>query len=169
MTGILNGEGGMQSSWPESFQKRAKASSNGESSRKRMRWKSLGENEQAKFWTEGIKSWLKEPLWPNRGYQSRIPREHGNLSQEYLLSNLEKENDLPIWVAAQQAVPRYEDFLSSAGSRGRLLRKLLVWMGLLPSEPPASIRLDRDGSSSEPYLRLKQLLLLFASFKLTKE
>lgn len=117
------------------------------------KWKSLGENEQARNWTEGIKRWLKEPLWPSIKQQSRSLPKDTNELHENSLTNLEAENDSPIWLAAQQAVPQYENFLSSAGSRGRLLRKLLVWMGLLPSEPPASIIIDSNGSSSDPYSR----------------
>lgn len=117
------------------------------------KWKSLGENEQAKTWTEGIKRWLEEPLWPNTKQQSISLPKHMNEFHEQSPANLEAENDPPIWLAAQEAVPRYEKFLSSAGSRGRLLRKLLIWMGLLPSEPPASTIIDSNGSSSNPYLR----------------
>eukprot|EP01018_Ginkgo_biloba_P005860 Gb_21334 [translate_table: standard] len=37
------------------------------------RWKSLGENEQAKFWTEGIKSWLKGATMAKQGIPIKNP------------------------------------------------------------------------------------------------
>ncbi|KAJ0726795.1 hypothetical protein HanPI659440_Chr12g0474411 [Helianthus annuus] len=63
------------------------------------------------------------------------------------------DEDLPIWLAAQRAVARYEGILSSAGPRGRLLRKLLTWTGLVPSMPQKIYNLEEDITASEPYLR----------------
>ncbi|KAK2993131.1 hypothetical protein RJ640_006818 [Escallonia rubra] len=95
-----------------------------------------------------IKLWLKEmPLFQQSStfdeqiYQSSLDIDH--LSEE----------DLPIWLAAQRAVTRYEGILSSVGPRGRLLRKLLMWIGFIPSTPEETSRLDSDIAASEPYLR----------------
>ncbi|KAG9130459.1 hypothetical protein Leryth_004423 [Lithospermum erythrorhizon] len=63
-------------------------------------------------------------------------------------------SDLPIWHAAERAVNRYEGILSSAGPRGRLFRKLLAWIGLLPSTPKQTLELDSNTINSELYLRL---------------
>ncbi|KAJ0680169.1 hypothetical protein HanPI659440_Chr16g0621311 [Helianthus annuus] len=71
------------------------------------------------------------------------------------------DEDLPIWLAAQRAVARYEGILSLAGPRGRLLRKLLTWTGLVPSMPQKIYNLEEDITASEPYLRLLSLPLLF--------
>ncbi|KAL5075442.1 hypothetical protein RYX36_014426 [Vicia faba] len=38
--------------------------------------------------------------------------------------------ELPIWLAAQRAVARYEWILSPLGPRERVLRRLLSWIGL---------------------------------------
>ncbi|KAG9130458.1 hypothetical protein Leryth_004423, partial [Lithospermum erythrorhizon] len=62
-------------------------------------------------------------------------------------------SDLPIWHAAERAVNRYEGILSSAGPRGRLFRKLLAWIGLLPSTPKQTLELDSNTINSELYLR----------------
>ena len=85
------------------------------------------EEDGSRNWAEDITEWLKEPLKPDMDDDlSSIIAD--SLTQE------EKEDYLPVWIAAQQAVPRYEAFLSSVGSRGVLLRRLLVWMRILP--PP---------------------------------
>ncbi|KAG9455368.1 hypothetical protein H6P81_008272 [Aristolochia fimbriata] len=64
---------------------------------------------------------------------------------------------LPIWVAAQRAIPRYEGFLSSIGPRGRLLRKMLMGVGLIPSSPNTSFEFDKESMMSEPHLRPNRL------------
>ncbi|PPD72447.1 hypothetical protein GOBAR_DD30646 [Gossypium barbadense] len=51
-----------------------------------------------------------------------------------------------------RAVSRYEGFLSAIGPRGRLLRKLLARVGLLPPTPETPFQLDSVSSVSEPYL-----------------
>lgn len=62
------------------------------------------------------------------------------------------DSDLPIWLAAQKAVTRYEGLLSSVGPRGRLLRKLLTWSGLIPSTRETTFDIQNDNTASEPYL-----------------
>ena len=62
--------------------------------------------------------------------------------------------DLPIWIAAQRAVSRYEGFLSPVGPRGRLLRRVLTWTGLIPSLPEATLKSDIETKQSEGYVRL---------------
>lgn len=63
------------------------------------------------------------------------------------------EKVLPIWLAAQRAVTRYEGILSSVGPRGRLIRKLLTWIGLIHSSPKRAPDYNTDYTSSEAYLR----------------
>uniref|UniRef100_N1R5H3 Uncharacterized protein n=1 Tax=Aegilops tauschii TaxID=37682 RepID=N1R5H3_AEGTA len=61
--------------------------------------------------------------------------------------------DLPIWIAAQRAVSHYEGFLSPVGPRGRLLRRVLTWTGLIPSLPEATLKSDIETKQSEGYVR----------------
>lgn len=63
------------------------------------------------------------------------------------------DTDLPIWIAAQKAVPLYEGFLSSVGPRGRLMRKLLTWTGSIPSSPEVSFQMNEENKYKEVYLR----------------
>eukprot|EP00249_Psilotum_nudum_P020351 c27663_g1_i1 orf=578-3478(-) len=121
-------------------------------------WKQFAANEGTKFWIEGLKQWLEEPLKPDmeNGLASPLG-DYGFEKADTLAEG--NGNDLPIWVASQQAVPRYEAFLSSVGSRGILLKRILVWMHLLPSkslEPCATF--EDCLSSSEPHLRQKHLM-----------
>ncbi|KAL3510148.1 hypothetical protein ACH5RR_029549 [Cinchona calisaya] len=60
---------------------------------------------------------------------------------------------------AQRAVTRYEGILSTTGPRGRLLRKLVTWIGLAPSPPgkelylkPRTIDYDSDSYSGPIFL-----------------
>lgn len=70
------------------------------------------------------------------------------------VDQLSDAHDLPIWLAAQRAVARYEGILSSTGPRGRLLRKLLTWTGLIPSMPQKIFSIHSDiATASEAYLR----------------
>lgn len=68
---------------------------------------------------------------------------------DQLLSEELSDSDLPIWLAAQRAVPRYEGLLSSVGPRGRLLRRLLTWTGIIPSVPETSLQIDTANTTSE--------------------
>ncbi|KAK3024608.1 hypothetical protein RJ639_043936 [Escallonia herrerae] len=94
-----------------------------------------------------IKLWLKEmpPFQQSSTFDEQIYQ--SSLDIDHL-----SEEDLPIWLAAQRAVTRYEGILSSVGPRGRLLRKLLMWIGFIPSTPEETSRLDSDIAASEPYL-----------------
>ncbi|CAK9142203.1 unnamed protein product [Ilex paraguariensis] len=105
--------------------------------------------ENAQVWANKIVMWLKElPLLQNsHDYDEHISE--SMIEVDHLL-----ESDLPIWLAAQKAVKRYEGILSTAGPRSRLLRKLLTWIGLISPRPEKTFDLDSDICSSEPYLRL---------------
>lgn len=68
------------------------------------------------------------------------------------------DRDLPIWLAAQEAVSRYEGFLSSIGPRSRLLRKFLTWVGVLPPSPEVPFEFDSENNvATEPHLRSVQV------------
>lgn len=99
--------------------------------------------------TERIERWLEEPL--QRAANLKAAADESSES--------DTEEGLEIWKAARQAVPRYEAVLSSAGSRGLLIRRILVRMGILP---PASPRIPDllsqiDQPTVEPYMRAKML------------
>ncbi|XP_010941110.1 uncharacterized protein [Elaeis guineensis] len=110
--------------------------------------KSLNEAQDMQPWIEKVKTWLKEQYLPESAGL------HGeNISKNQFEYDQMVDGDLPIWLAAQRAVSRYEGFLSSVGPRGRLIRRLLTWTGLIPLLPEASIDFDNDDKYSETYLR----------------
>ncbi|KAG0619199.1 hypothetical protein M758_4G122900 [Ceratodon purpureus] len=117
------------------------------------KWESLEEDEEGRALTERIERWLEEPL--QRAANLKAARS----SSDDESSESDAEEGLEIWKAARQAVPRYEAVLSSAGSRGLLIRRILVRMGILP---PASPRIpdelsQLDQPTVEPYMRPKML------------
>ncbi|KAJ6801128.1 uncharacterized protein M6B38_199855 [Iris pallida] len=98
-------------------------------------------------WIESVKLWLKEQ-YSLEGMLSIGEKKSGNMKYDQIL-----ESDLPIWIAAQRALPLYEGLLSSAGPRGRLIRKLLNWIGILPSPAEASTDFFSDTKQSDSYMR----------------
>lgn len=119
--------------------------------------KSLNEAQDMQLWIEKLKIWLKELYLPESAGL------HGeNMSKNQFEYDQIEDGDLPIWLAAQRAVSRYEGFLSPVGPRGRLIRRLLTWIGLIPSLPEASIDFDNDDNYSETYLRLVLVKLYLA-------
>uniref|UniRef100_A0A1D1ZFW4 3-methyl-2-oxobutanoate hydroxymethyltransferase n=1 Tax=Anthurium amnicola TaxID=1678845 RepID=A0A1D1ZFW4_9ARAE len=109
--------------------------------------KNASETDELKILIEKLKAWMK-------GTFPQTPRSYvkGTFS-DHLDGAHTEASELPIWLAAQRAAPRYEGFLSSIGPRGRLMRKLLSWIGFIPSMPEAAIELDTDSEVSEAYLR----------------
>uniref|UniRef100_A0ACD6A972 Uncharacterized protein n=2 Tax=Avena sativa TaxID=4498 RepID=A0ACD6A972_AVESA len=100
------------------------------------------------IWIDKLKLWLKEQTYAEN---SLLLIE--NYSQDTLISDQLPDADLPIWIAAQRAVSRYEGFLSPVGPRGRLLRKLLTWTGLIPSLPEATAKSDAQTEQLEGFAR----------------
>ncbi|CAK9310525.1 unnamed protein product [Citrullus colocynthis] len=99
-------------------------------------------------WVKRLRLWVKElPL------SQQLFRYDEEGSDDLLRNNQISDKDLPIWLAAQSAVSRYEGILSSTGPRGRLLRRLLTWIGLLPPMPEQPFKLTDDSKAFEPYLR----------------
>ncbi|XP_020703615.1 uncharacterized protein LOC110114912 [Dendrobium catenatum] len=93
---------------------------------------------------DAAKLWLKDQYSLERTWS------YGQyFLRNQLRSDIMGDSDLPIWLAAQRAVPRYEGFLSVVGPRRRLMKKLLTWVGLVPSMPEVSVDFDRDTHSSE--------------------
>ncbi|PIA35023.1 hypothetical protein AQUCO_03700340v1 [Aquilegia coerulea] len=108
---------------------------------------SASQRQELQIWIERVKVWLKEP------FSQKAYSDYARTFDNQLASNQLFVSDLPIWLAAQRAVPRYEGLLSPVGPRGRLLRRLLTWIGLIPSTPKTSLELNSDSTTSEPYLR----------------
>lgn len=100
--------------------------------------------------------WItKLPMWVQDSFLFRQPfsSEAQTLDSVSELDH-ELHSDLPIWLAAQRAVSRYEGFLSSMGPRSRLLRKFLTKLGLAPSTSEVPFQFDFDDNvASEPHLR----------------
>ncbi|XP_072995096.1 uncharacterized protein [Typha latifolia] len=100
------------------------------------------------IWIEKMKRWLKEQYFPESSLYYKERTSEGQLGSDQVA-----DKDLPIWIAAQKAVSLYEGLLSPVGPRGRLIRKLLTWTGLVPSLPEASVTHDMEKNYLEAYLR----------------
>ncbi|XWS31934.1 hypothetical protein CRYUN_Cryun23aG0118300 [Craigia yunnanensis] len=111
-------------------------------------FKDASQKDEAQDWIRRLKLWLEEVSLFQQTYFNNEQNSENLLRVDQL-----SDHDLPIWLAAQRAVSRYEGFLSAVGPRGRLLRKLLARVGLIPPTPETSFQLDSDSSVSEPYLR----------------
>ncbi|GAB4852071.1 hypothetical protein Ancab_016262 [Ancistrocladus abbreviatus] len=111
--------------------------------------KSASKNKEIQVWVKKVKLWIEESslFLQSYSYKERTSDVTSDLDREL-------DTDLPIWLAAQRAISRYEGFLSSVGPRGKLLRKFLMWTGLIPSTPETPFEVDADDTAaSEPYLR----------------
>ena len=119
--------------------------------------KDASQKDKVQDWIRRLKLWLEEVSLFQQTYFNNEQN-----SKNTLRVNQLSDRDLPIWLAAQRAVSRYEGFLSAAGPRGRLLRKLLARFGLIPPTPKTPVQLDSDSSVSEPYLRfVKPKIFIF--------
>jgi hypothetical protein len=99
-----------------------------------------------------MKLWLEELSLFQQSYFSNEQSSDNLLGVDQL-----SDGKLPIWLAAQKAVSRYEGLLSPVGPRGRLLRKLLTWIGLAPPTQEILFPPETKSNASDPYLRFVQL------------
>ncbi|XP_062008912.1 uncharacterized protein LOC133725605 isoform X2 [Rosa rugosa] len=99
-------------------------------------------------WTEKMRLWLKEFSVIQQAFRTNEQSSDDLLGVDQL-----SDRELPIWLAAQRAVSRYEGILSPVGPRGRLLRKLLSWIGLISLTPETPFEFDADANASDPYAR----------------
>ncbi|KAG2720783.1 hypothetical protein I3760_02G050800 [Carya illinoinensis] len=107
------------------------------------------QTQEVQEWTKRMKLWLEElSVFP------QLLRYSQNASDDLPGVQQLSDRDLPIWLAAQRAVSRYEGILSPVGPRGRLLRKLLSWIGVIPATPEVPYESDSDSNASEPYKRI---------------
>ncbi|XP_015070581.1 uncharacterized protein LOC107014959 isoform X2 [Solanum pennellii] len=103
--------------------------------------------DDAQIWAKKIKLWLK--YFPSF-QQTSSDNQH--ISNKPFEVDTSSENDFPLSKAAQNAVTRYEENLSAAGPRGRLLKKLLVLIGVLPSTHKQQVD-EIDVTETESHLR----------------
>ncbi|KAF8775842.1 hypothetical protein HU200_004235 [Digitaria exilis] len=105
-------------------------------------------NQGFQIWTDKLRLWLKEQTYADN---SLLLIESS--SRDKLNSGQLPDDDVPISIAAQRAVSRYEGILSPVGPRGRLLRRLLTWTGLIPSLPEATIKTNDETKHLEGHVR----------------
>uniref|UniRef100_A0A803MZX8 Uncharacterized protein n=1 Tax=Chenopodium quinoa TaxID=63459 RepID=A0A803MZX8_CHEQI len=106
------------------------------------------ENEDIQLWIKRIQLKFQETSLFQQPYISNTT------SDDFPKYDQNLDTDLPIWLAAQEAVSRYEGFLSSIGPRSRLLRKFLTWVGVLPPTPEVPFEFDSENvAATEPHLR----------------
>ncbi|CAL9058082.1 unnamed protein product [Musa banksii] len=105
------------------------------------------EVQNIEIWMDKLKIWLREKYSPETAlsYCESTSRNHQDTDR---ITDI----DLPVWLAAQKAVSRYEGLLLPVGPRGRLIRRMLVWFGIIPSLPEASTDFD-DKVNPETKLR----------------
>ncbi|CAM8898362.1 unnamed protein product [Rhodiola kirilowii] len=106
------------------------------------------ETPEVQSWTKKLKLWM-DNMSNNQKLYSLDDEKRESL---WKVDQLSKSN-LPIWLAAQRAAPRYEGLLSSIGPRGRLLRKIMTWTGFITPTPDTSSDVEIDEATSEPYAR----------------
>lgn len=94
---------------------------------------------------EKIKHWLD---------QRSFPPSLGSFENSRLRNLSQSDSELPIWLAAQRAIPVYEGFLSSQGPRERLWRRFLTSIGFMPSMPDASLEIGNENKLIDPQLGL---------------
>ncbi|XP_004488968.1 uncharacterized protein [Cicer arietinum] len=111
-------------------------------------YETVSQKREVHNWTEKLKLWLKE-----LSVFKKSLLYNDNALDEQTGVNQVQNAELPIWLAAQRAVARYEGILSPVGPRERLLRRLLSWIGLIPATPETPFQVENDGDSPEPYLR----------------
>ncbi|WOL05134.1 hypothetical protein Cni_G13857 [Canna indica] len=103
------------------------------------------EAQNIQIWIEKVKAWIKE------NYSPENPFSRESISRNQLKNNqVADSGDLPVWLAAQKAVSHYEGLLSPVGPRGRLIRRLLTWIGIISSPPEVPLG---NKVYSETYLR----------------
>ncbi|KAI5432042.1 hypothetical protein KIW84_035975 [Lathyrus oleraceus] len=112
-------------------------------------YENFSQKHEMHSWTERFRLWLKE-----LSVFKKSLLHNGNALDEQIGVNQVPNEELPIWLAAQRAVTRYEGILSPVGLRERLLRGLLSWIRLIPLKSETSFQVENDGDSAEPYLRL---------------
>lgn len=120
--------------------------------------RNASQTQEIQDWIKKMMPWLEQLSLFQQSYFNNEKASVNPLGIDQL-----SESDLPIRLAAQRAVNRYEGFLSPVGPRGRLFRKLLTWIGLVPRVPDTPFEFDSYNNASEPHLRFMALELLLSS------
>ncbi|EOX95510.1 Uncharacterized protein TCM_004990 isoform 3, partial [Theobroma cacao] len=110
--------------------------------------KDASQEEETQNWIGRVKLWLEEVSFFQQSYFNNEQNFENVPGMDQL-----SDCDLPIWLAAQRAISRYEGFLSPVGPRGRLLRKLLARIGVIRPTSERPFQAHSDSTVSEPYLR----------------
>ncbi|KAI9180910.1 hypothetical protein LWI28_009370 [Acer negundo] len=110
-------------------------------------FKNASQTQEVQDSIKRMKLWLEELSLFQQSYFSNEQSSDNLLGVDQL-----SDGELPIWLAAQKAVSRYEGLLSPVGPRGRLLRKLLTWIGLAPPTPEILFPPETKSNASDPYL-----------------
>ncbi|KAG6475560.1 hypothetical protein ZIOFF_064788 [Zingiber officinale] len=97
------------------------------------------EAQSVQIWMEKAKSWLRE----NYALESTLSFGESTSRDQAKIDQIE-DSGLPVWLAAQKAVSLYEGLLSPIGPRGRLIRRLLAWIGVISSPPEVSIEFENE-------------------------
>ncbi|XP_042435630.1 uncharacterized protein LOC122021573 isoform X2 [Zingiber officinale] len=97
------------------------------------------EAQSVQIWMEKVKSWLRE----NYALESTLSFGESTSRDQAKIDQIE-DSGLPVWLAAQKAVSLYEGLLSPIGPRGRLIRRLLAWIGVISSPPEVSIEFENE-------------------------
>ncbi|CAM6091278.1 unnamed protein product [Calypogeia fissa] len=118
-------------------------------------WRSLWNDKESRELAESVSGWLQEPLQLEN--EEPVNASEKSTHQKAIKHNREAQLDMPIWLAGRTAIPRYEAILSSAGSRGLLIRRILVRMRLVQMETPSQTLPVADESVLEPHLRPSHL------------
>ncbi|KAK6931795.1 Protein of unknown function DUF3754 [Dillenia turbinata] len=116
--------------------------------------KDATKTEEVQIFMEKIKLWLGELLISQQPYTYDEQSSDSFLELKQLA-----DGNLPIWLAAQRAVTRYEGLLSSVGSRGRLLLKLLSLTGFIPPTPERKFKLAVDTTTLDGAIFLPRISL----------
>ncbi|KAL5795879.1 hypothetical protein ACOSQ2_000699 [Xanthoceras sorbifolium] len=111
-------------------------------------FKNASQTQEVQDSIKRMKLWFEELSLFQQSYFSNEQSSDNLLGVDQL-----SDGELPIWLAAQKAVSRYEGLLSPVGPRGRLLRKLLTWIGLAPPTPEIPFPPETRSNPSDPYLR----------------
>jgi len=117
------------------------------------------ESHEVQDWIKKMTPWLEQLSLFQQSYFSNEQASDNPPEIDQL-----SDTELPIWLAAQRAVSRYEGFLSPVGPRGRLFRKLLTWIGFLPPLPEKPFELDSYSNASEPRLRYVEFEFALSSY-----
>ncbi|XP_023640759.1 uncharacterized protein LOC17888624 [Capsella rubella] len=104
------------------------------------------QTQEIQDFSERMKVWLKELSLFKDSYFDQT-------SDNFLEEGFLPDSVLPMRLAAQRAVSRYEGLLTPVGPRAKLFRKLLGWIGFISPAYETPSQLANDSNASEPYLR----------------